>query len=114
MDSTERPRALPAGGSVARASSSCEPLSCRSHMNTALIALRVAALLGPWLVALVLRLSPWRRRVAPTPSPPPTAPEQERWGSTVPRATFFAGGLAFCLALGLPLLAPGLGTVNLG
>jgi protein-S-isoprenylcysteine O-methyltransferase Ste14 len=38
---------------------------------------------------------------------------QERRGSTAPRAAFFAGGLAFCLALCLPLLAPGLGTVNL-
>jgi len=31
----------------------------------------------------------------------------------VPRATFFAGGLAFCLALCLPLLTPELGTLNL-
>jgi protein-S-isoprenylcysteine O-methyltransferase Ste14 len=31
----------------------------------------------------------------------------------VPRAAFFAGGLVFCLALCLPLLAPRLGTLDL-
>jgi protein-S-isoprenylcysteine O-methyltransferase Ste14 len=80
-------------------------------METALIVLRVAALFGPSLAGLGLRFWQWRRATAL--SPEPTALTQERRGSSVPRAVFFAGGLAFCLALCLPLLAPGLGTLDL-
>src|SRR5216683_1888811 len=79
-------------------------------MDTTLVVLRVAALFGPSLAALALRLSGRGRAALP---PGPAAAQQERRGSTVPRAAFFAGGLAFCLALCLPLLAPGLGTVSL-
>jgi protein-S-isoprenylcysteine O-methyltransferase Ste14 len=81
-------------------------------MDTPLIVLRVIALFLPWLVGLLLRLSEQRRN-EPIPSPAPTAPTTERRGSTVPRAVFFAGTLAFLLALCLPLLASGLGTVEL-
>ena len=80
-------------------------------MDTALIVLRVTALFGPWLGGLVLRFWQWRSGAAPPPEP--TALTQERRGSTVPRAAFFAGGLGFCLALCLPLLTPGLGTLDL-
>jgi hypothetical protein len=82
-------------------------------MNVALIVLRVLALVGPPLAGLALRLSALGRGLASMPSSAPTATGQERRGSTLPRAAFFAGGLAFCLALCLPLLAPGLGTADL-
>jgi len=79
-------------------------------MDAALIVLRVTALFGPWLAGLGLRFWEWRKAAPP---PEPAAPTQERRGSTVPRAVFFAGGLAFCLALCLPLLTPGRGTLDL-
>jgi protein-S-isoprenylcysteine O-methyltransferase Ste14 len=83
-------------------------------MSTSLLVLRVVALLVPVAAGLLLRLAAWRWRAAPDQFTAPPTSGQERLGSTLPRATFFAGGLAFCLALCLPLLAPGLGTVDLG
>jgi len=75
-------------------------------MYTAVIVLRVLALIGPSTSGLVIRLYQAHRSTVPAPAPPTLPAVEMRHGSRVPIVAWAVAGCLFVVALCLPLTIP--------
>ncbi|MGA2257416.1 MAG: isoprenylcysteine carboxylmethyltransferase family protein [Thermoguttaceae bacterium] len=75
-------------------------------MYTAVIVLRVLALIGPSTSGLMVRLYQAYRSTGPVPAPPAVPAAEVRQGSRVPMVAWAVAGCLFVVALCLPLTIP--------